>query len=87
MMKCSTGAKRLSAGFPKGQVRFGHKTGTSGRGDNGKYISVNDIGFVFLPENRRYIVAVFVKDSNEEIDDTEEIIAKVLAELYSVLSK
>ena len=87
MLNCTTGAERLYAGLPKGNVRLGHKTGTSGCSDQGKYIGVNDIGFVYLPGDRRYTVAVYVKDSNQKLGDTEEIIAKVSAELYSVLSK
>lgn len=87
MLDCTTGQNRLSAGLPKDKVRIGHKTGTSGRNSLGKYMGVNDIGFVLLPDGRHYSVAVYVKDSAEILEINEKVIADISHIIYMFLSK
>ena len=85
MLNSTTGEHRLPAGLPT-TVRIGHKTGTSGKDKNGRFIGVNDIGFVFMSENRRFSIAVYVKNSSEELESNERIIADVSRKVYSFLS-
>ena len=86
MLACTIGQRRLPSGLPRA-VRIGHKTGTSGLNERGEYVGVNDIGFVFLPDGRRYSVSVFVKDSKESVIICEDLIAKISKEVFNCLSK
>lgn len=83
MIECETGMDRLPAPFPKGDsVVIGHKTGTSDRDEHGVYAGTNDIGFVRLPDGRRYTIAVFVKDSRESPETNARIIAEISEAVY-----
>ena len=42
----------------------------------GELIGINDVGFILLPDGKRYTIAVLVKDSKESMADTEKIIDK-----------
>lgn len=82
MTECETGKNRLARSLIGTGAVIGHKTGTSDRNEKGQIIGTNDIGFVFLPDGRRYSIAVFVKDSEETPQDTEQIIADISAIVY-----
>ena len=69
----TTGANKLKAGLPASTV-IGHKTGSSDRTAEGIRIADNDVGYVVLPDGRRYCIAVFVTES-EENDATNAAIA------------
>ena len=84
MLNCTTGKHRLPAGLPT-KIHIGHKTGTSGKDKNGVFMGVNDIGFVFLPKNRRFSIAVYVINSSEDLETNERIIADVSHKVYSFL--
>ena len=43
---------------------------------------INDIGFVILPDGSRYVVAVFVKDSKENMETNAKIISDISAAIY-----
>lgn len=86
MLECTTGEHRLPAGLPQ-EVSVGHKTGTAPQGKNSICIGVNDIGFVFLPENRRYSIAVYVKNSQEDLAANEHVIAEISRTVYSFLTE
>ena len=49
------------------------------------FMGVNDIGFVFMSENRRFSIAVYVKNSKEDLETNERIIADVARKVYSFL--
>lgn len=85
MMKCETGKDRLAAPLPKDSVSIGHKTGTSDKNDRGEYIGINDIGFVILPGGNRYMIAVFVKNSKEDMETNSKIIADISAAVYKFI--
>ena len=78
----TTGANKLKAGLPAstvighktGEIVIGHKTGSSDRTAEGIRIADNDAGYVLLPDGRRYCIAVFVTES-EENDATNAAIA------------
>ena len=71
-----------TSSLPESEVKIGHKTGTSDKNDRGEYIGINDIGFVILPDGSRYVVAVFVKDSKENMETNAKIISDISAAVY-----
>ena len=82
MISCRTGEDRLPAPLVGADAVIGHKTGTGDRNAEGQFIGTNDIGFVFLPDGRRYTIAVLVKDSKEDARATSRIIADVSETVY-----
>ena len=77
MTECTTGTGRLPYPLKNTAAVIGHKTGTGDKNSDGRYIGINDIGFIDLPNGDRYLIAVFVKDSAENYETTEKIIAAV----------
>lgn len=71
-----TGAKRIRGLLPEETV-VAHKTGYSGKSDDGLSGAVNNIGIVFLPDDSYFCISVFVSDSMESDEVNEQIIAKV----------
>ena len=87
MMECSTGRSRLLKPLENKNLRIGHKTGTGDKNRKGEFIGINDIGFVYLPDGGRYVISVFVKDSSESYDTTENIIAEISSIVYNSIIK
>ena len=87
MMECQTGIKRLPAFTHNEDVRIGHKTGTGGKNPDGEIIAVNDMGFVILPDGQYYTIAVFIKDSREDMEVNENIIADISKAVYNYVNK
>lgn len=82
MVQCQTGQDRLAAPLLNKGITIGHKTGTGDRNAQGRQIGCNDIGFVFLPSNHSYCIAVFVKDSQENDRTNAQIIADISRLVY-----
>ncbi|KAB4468162.1 serine hydrolase, partial [Bacteroides thetaiotaomicron] len=82
MLNCQTGTNRLPVPLLDTTARIGHKTGTSDRNVQGELIGINDVGFILLPDGKRYTIAVLVKDSKESMADTEKIIANISGIVY-----
>jgi beta-lactamase class A len=76
MENSPTGANRIKKGLPEGAV-LAHKTGTSGRNEDGISGATNDAGIIILPDGRAYVLVVFVSDSKESDEVNEELIAKI----------
>ena len=74
MSRTRTGRSRLKALLPKG-TPVAHKTGTIGGVGN-------DVGFVTLPDGRRFAIAVFTKSSTTSEEDRDRAIAQVSRTLY-----
>lgn len=70
-----TGPKRLKGLLPKDTV-VAHKTGTSGSRD-GITAATNDIGIVYLLNERHLAIAVFVSDSPADEKTREGVIARM----------
>lgn len=87
MIECQTGKDRLVAPLSEKGITIGHKTGTSDKNSHGEYIGTNDIGFVTLPDGTRYTIAVFVKNSQEEMSTNAKIIADISAAVYQYISQ
>jgi len=86
MLETSTGTDKLKGLLP-GTIAVGHKTGSSDRDANGKKIADNDMGFVLLPNGKRYSIAVFVMDSMEDDKTNASIIARISKAVYDYYSK
>ena len=81
MTACRTGSDRLPVPLAGTKAVLGHKTGTGDRNSRGEITGVNDIGFVLMPDGKRYTIAVFVKDVKDE-RMASRIIADVSTEVY-----
>lgn len=86
MINCKTGSDRLRKYLPTDRIIIGNKTGSGDRNAKGEIIALNDIAFVLLPDNSRYTVTVFVKDSMESAQDTSQIIADISRVIFSYLT-
>lgn len=86
MTECTTGTARLPYPLKNTGAIIGHKTGTGDKNSDGRYIGINDIGFIDLPNGDRYLIAVFVKDSAEDYETTERIIAEISSMVYKNIS-
>lgn len=87
MIECQTGKDRLPQPLLGTQAIIGHKTGSGDITSTGRITGTNDIGFVFLPDGRRYTIAVFVKDSDEGPQGTTAIIADISRIVYRYLTQ
>ena len=76
MKATETGLKRIKGQLPKGTV-VAHKTGSSGTSKEGITEATNDIGILFLPNGRYFILSVFVTQSSENDETNERIIADI----------
>ncbi len=89
MKATDTGYNRIKGGLPKGTL-VAHKTGSSGTSAAGITEATNDIGIVFLPKGRFFIISVFVTQSAENDETNEKLIADIARatwENYVGLSK
>ena len=68
--------------MPEGTI-VAHKTGWSGTNkETGITAAVNNIGIVFLPNGEYFIISVFVRESEENFDTNEKIIADIAKATY-----
>jgi beta-lactamase class A len=74
MSRTRTGADRIKGLLPKG-ASVAHKTGTAGG-------IANDVGYVTLPDGRRFAIAVFTNSSKTSVEDRDRAIAEVSRTLY-----
>ncbi|MGG7437913.1 class A beta-lactamase, subclass A2 [Chryseobacterium arthrosphaerae] len=76
MVETSRGLTWMKAGLPEG-IELAHRTGISDRNEDNVRAAMNDVGIVKLPDGKHYILSVYLKNINEEMDDTEKIIADI----------
>lgn len=74
MERSLPGADRIKGQLPPGTV-VAHKTGSSGIDSNGRYVALNDIGIIQLPDGKHLAIAVFVANSRLSDVETAKIIA------------
>lgn len=79
---CETGKNRLAAPLTGTKARLAHKTGTGFDSEIGYPQEINDVGFVELPNGRRYAIAVFVKNSKNKLQTSEKMIADISAIVF-----
>jgi beta-lactamase class A len=76
MVETSRGLTWMKAGLPTG-TELAHRTGISGRNENNLRAAMNDVGIIKLPNGKHVILSVYLKNINEEMADTETIIADI----------
>jgi beta-lactamase class A len=81
MRETETGKKRLKGQLPENSI-IAHKTGSSGANKEGLTAAVNDIGIVFLPNGKHFLISVFVTNSKENLEINEKIIADIAKVTY-----
>jgi beta-lactamase class A len=69
MSRTRTGDGRIKGLLPKG-TPVAHKTGTAGG-------IANDVGYVTLPDGRRFAIAVFTNSSETSVSDRDRAIAEI----------
>ncbi|MBU1235082.1 MAG: class A beta-lactamase [Proteobacteria bacterium] len=74
MSRTRTGAGRLKGLLPKG-TPVAHKTGTVGG-------VANDVGYITLPDGRRFAIAVFTNSSETSASDRDRAIAEIARALF-----
>ena len=73
----STGKGKIRGQLSK-DVVVAHKTGSSGKNKDGLTGATNDIGIVFLPENRYFYISIFVSDSKEDEETNQKMMADIV---------
>ena len=81
MTETSTGQDKLKVCCPG---LHGRPNGPSDRTSTGVKIADNDAGFVLTPDGKRYYIAVFVSDSQED-DPTNASIISRISQSYTIL--
>ena len=77
MKATQTGKNRLRGQLPENTV-LAHKTGWSGTNKStGITAAVNNIGIIFLPNGKYFIISVFVTESKETLETNEQIISDI----------
>jgi beta-lactamase class A len=76
MSRTRTGPGRLKGLLPKG-TPVAHKTGTIGG-------VANDVGFITLPDGRRFAIVVFTNSSTTSTADQDRAIAEISRSLYDL---
>lgn len=86
LSECLTGTDRIAAPLKnlKG-VSVAHKTGSGFRDADGTLSAHNDVGFVTLPDGRRYTLAVLVKDFKGSETEAAAVIARISATVYDAI--
>lgn len=85
MADCRTGTDRLPKPLQGSGATVAHKTGTDFSTAEGHPAGINDLGLIVLPDGRHYSIAVFIKESKEDMAATEGIIAAVSDIVYHYL--
>ena len=85
LLSCRTGENRLPYPLKETKAQIAHKTGTGDTNEDGAIIGINDAGYVLLPDGRRYAITVFVKDSYETFERTEQVIADISQMVYDYM--
>jgi len=83
METCDTGKNRLAKPLIVTNAVIGHKTGTGFTLPDGRLMAVNDAGYVHLPNGHRYSIAVFIENSNYDMNQTEDLIAEISQIVFS----
>lgn len=87
LMGTRTGLNRLPQPLEMTNAVIGHKTGTGDPNERGQLRGINDVGFVFLPNGRRYSIAVLVAWSDEDMNHTERIIADISKMVFRYMTR
>ena len=84
LLRVTTGPNRLKGALPPA-TPVAHKTGSSDTRD-GKTSATNDVGLIYLPDDRRIPIAVFVHDSPADEKTRELTIARLARAAYDAFT-
>lgn len=76
MLGTKTGTNKIVEQLPK-NTPVAHKTGASGKYDNGLTVAENDMGIVTLPDGKHYAIAIFINNSIE----TDEVNCRIVSDI------
>jgi beta-lactamase class A len=76
MIGTKTGTNKIVEQLPK-NTPVAHKTGSSGKNNEGLTIAENDMGIITLPNGKHYAIAVFVSNSTE----TEAVNCRMVSDI------
>ncbi|MEN8191517.1 MAG: class A beta-lactamase [Bacteroidota bacterium] len=85
MVETFTGPDRIKGLLPEGTI-VAHKTGTSGKDENGVTAAYNDVGIVNLPNGTIFAIVVFIADSKEKSNINARAIAEISKAVYDYLN-
>ena len=80
LYRTSTGLNKIVEQLPK-SAKVAHKTGSSGKNNEGLTGAENDIAIITLPNGKTYAIAIFVSDSME----TWEVNCKIISDISKVV--
>lgn len=86
MVETSTGTTKIVEQLPKNTI-VAHKTGSSGKLENGLTVAENDAGIITLPNGKHYALVVFVIDSKESEKDGCKIVSNISKVVFDGLNK
>jgi beta-lactamase class A len=86
MEETTTGPQKIKGQLPKGVV-VSHKTGSSGTNEKGITAATNDVGIVFLPDGRKYAIAIFVSNTSVSSEASDKVIAAISKEVWDYFSR
>jgi len=85
MVETATGPNRIKGLLPKGTI-VAHKTGSSGKNNEGLTAAINDVGIIRLPNGQHIAIAVFVSNTTKEDSISGKLIADISKLVYSYYS-
>ncbi|RLJ32739.1 beta-lactamase class A [Chryseobacterium sp. 7] len=86
MVETSRGLTWMKAGLPTG-TELAHRTGISGRNENNLRAAMNDVGIIKLPNGKHIVLSIYLKNINEEMADTEKIIADITRTVWDYYTR
>jgi len=82
MVETTTGPNKIRGLLPKEAV-VAHKTGFSGKNNDGLTGATNDIGIIILPNGQKLAIALFVSNSTETEIVNESIMAEITKAVWN----
>ncbi len=76
MLGTTTGTNKIVEQLPK-ETPVAHKTGASGRNQDGLVTAENDIAIITLPSGKHYALSVFVSNSSESNEMNTKMISDI----------
>lgn len=86
LISATSGPNKIKGLLPK-DVVVGHKTGSSFRNEFGIQIGENDLGFIQLPNGKKFTIGVFIMNSMESDSTNCSIIANISKLAYDYYNK
>lgn len=81
MKKSWFGKISMKSYIPENTI-VAHKTGHSGKNDNGLTGAQNDIGIIFLPNGNHFYLSILISNSNETSEVNQKLIANITRLTY-----